>query len=117
MSASQHRKPQGLAQRAPSCPSRDAAFPADSFFPVCFLFSIYTRDKKFCKLPLEFRHLSAGQVPWKHERDWHLFVAPSKMLQIEIKEGEEVPRTDAESETAPFDRASKIETRINFVQN
>ena len=56
-------------------------------------------------------------MPWKHERDWHLFVAPSKMLQIEIKEGEEVPRTDAESETVPFDRASKIETRINFVQN
>ena len=41
------------------------------------------------------------------------------MLQIEIKEGDEVARTrtDAESETAPFDRASKIETRINFVQN
>ena len=46
-----------------------------------------------------------------------MFLAPRKMLQKEIKEGEEVARTDAESETAPFNRASKIETRKNFVQN
>ena len=38
VSASQHRKPQGLAQRAHSCPARDAAFPADTFFPSSFSF-------------------------------------------------------------------------------
>ena len=52
--------------------------------------------------------LFADQVPWKHETDWHLFWAPSKMLQEVVKEGEDAAGTDAEIETAPFDRASKI---------
>ena len=39
------------------------------------------------------------------------------MLQEVVKEGEEAARTDVEIETALFDRASKIKTRINFVQS
>ena len=45
---------------------------------------------------------------WKHETDWHLSWSPSKMLQEMVKDGKDVARTDAETETAPFDRASKI---------
>ena len=47
-------------------------------------------------------------MPWKPETDWHLFQALSKMLQVEVKEGEDVARTDAESETVPLDREFKI---------
>ena len=50
--------------------------------------------------------LFADQVPWKHETDWHLLRVPSKMLQV--KEGEDAAGTNAETETALFDRASKI---------
>ena len=47
-------------------------------------------------------------MPWKTETDWHLFLAPSKMLQEVVKKGEDVAGTDVEIETAPFNRASKI---------
>ena len=47
-------------------------------------------------------------MPWKHETDWPLFWAPSKMLQVVVKEGDDVAGTDAETETAPFDTPSKI---------
>ena len=47
-------------------------------------------------------------MPWKPETDWHLFRAPNKMLQVVVKEGEDAAGTDAETETAPFDRTSKI---------
>ena len=83
-------------------------FPADTFFPLPSLFRIYSRSKKSCNLPYIWRLLCADQVPWAHETDWHLFRAPSKMLQVEVKEGEDAAGTDAETETAPFDRTSKI---------
>ncbi|MXQ99073.1 hypothetical protein E5288_WYG003704 [Bos mutus] len=54
------------------------------------------------------RLLCVDQVPWTHETDWHLFRAPSKMLQVVVEEGEDAAGTDAETETAPFDRTSKI---------
>ena len=78
------------------------------YFPLCSLFRIYSRSKKSSRLHFEFRHLSAEQVPWTPETDWHLFLVPNKMLQKEINEGEDVARTDGESETAPFKRVSKF---------
>ena len=34
--------------------------------------------------------------------------APSKMLQVLVEDGKDAAGTDAETETAPFDRTSKI---------
>ena len=83
-------------------------FPADTFFPLPSLFRIYSKSKKSSKLPLEYGCLYSVLVPCRHETDWHLFPAPSKMLQVVVKEGEDAAGTDVETETAPFDRASKI---------
>ena len=83
-------------------------FPADTFFPLPSLFRIYSSSKKSSKLPLEYGCLYSVLVPCRHETDWHLFRAPSTMLQEVVKEGKHTVGTNAESETAPFNTPSKI---------
>ena len=68
-------------------------FPADTFFPLPSLFRIYSKSKKSSKLPLEYGCLYSVLVPCRHETDWHLFHALSKMLQVEVKEGEDAAGT------------------------
>ncbi|XP_027391769.1 uncharacterized protein LOC113889153, partial [Bos indicus x Bos taurus] len=99
----QHQ-PQSLGHQheAPS-PAPRAPLPS----PVCWV-RIYSSSKKSSKLPLEYGCLYSDLVPWQHETDWHLFRAPSTMLQEVVKEGKHTVGTNAESETAPFNTPSKI---------
>nr|XP_019808811.1 PREDICTED: uncharacterized protein LOC109553285 [Bos indicus] len=106
------RQVQSLLQHQPQSSGRQHEAPSPAPRsplpgPVCWV-RIYSKSKKSSKLPLEYGCLYSVLVPCRHETDWHLFRAPSTMLQEVVKEGKHTVGTNAESETAPFNTPSKI---------